>query len=240
MNISFSDFLPVPELQEKFSIDQRVQIPNIFPADLAQTFLDCMVNEVNWEMVYENKKTKKAELITQAKYAAMPANNKQHLHQMLSKEARNEFQYLYHCYPMLDRYLHDKATMPKLLISFLDWLNAPETLDFIRKITGKNQIIKADAQATRYGPLQFLNKHNDIPRGEERVIAYVLNLTPVWNPDWGGFLQFYDSDNNISAGYIPTFNALNLFTVPMDHAVSQIAAFAGGHRYSITGWFRSA
>ena len=240
MNLSFSKNLPRSELAEKFAVDQRLQVPNLFPTDIANELLDCLVSEVNWETVYENKDTKKAELITEAEYNSMAAGDKQKLHQMLSQQARSEFQYLYNCYPMLDRYLQDKTKMPESLMNFLDWLNTPDTLDFFRQITGKPQIIKADAQATRYGPLQFLNKHNDIPRGENRVIAYVLNLTPVWKPNWGGFLQFYDAEDNITAGYIPTFNAINLFTVPMEHAVSQVVSFAGGYRYSITGWFRSA
>ena len=52
-------------------------------------------------------------------------------------------------------------------------------------------------------------------------------------PEWGGVLQFYD---HIEQGYLPTFNALNLFSVPRRHSVAQIAMF-GGMRCAISGWF---
>ena len=64
----------------------------------------------------------------------------------------------------------------------------------------------------------------------------MLNLTPMWRPEWGGVLQFLDSSGHIEEGYVPTFNALNLFRVPMPHFVSLVAPY-GGLRYSVTGWF---
>ena len=41
-------------------------------------------------------------------------------------------------------------------------------------------------------------------------------------------------DGNVEGGFVPTFNALNMFEVPQDHAVSYVAPFAPGIRYSIT------
>jgi len=49
-----------------------------------------------------------------------------------------------------------------------------------------------------------------------------------------GALQFYDRDDHIEEGYLPTFNALNLFRVPKRHSVTQVTSF-GGLRYSISG-----
>jgi Rps23 Pro-64 3,4-dihydroxylase Tpa1-like proline 4-hydroxylase len=52
-------------------------------------------------------------------------------------------------------------------------------------------------------------------------------------------LNFYDARGHIEEGFVPTFNALNLFRVPAWHSVSQVAIF-GGLRYSVTGWFHAA
>ena len=60
-----------------------------------------------------------------------------------------------------------------------------------------------------------------------------------WRADWGGLLLFQDADGHVSEGYVPKFNALNLFAVPQTHAVSQVASFATASRLSITGWIRS-
>ena len=42
----------------------------------------------------------------------------------------------------------------------------------------------------------FSHKHDDSALGKNRLAGYVLNLTPAWNPNWGGALQFYDSHDN--------------------------------------------
>ena len=95
-----------------------------------------------------------------------------------------------------------------------------------------------DAQATRYRPGDFLTAHDDDVAGKHRLYAYVLNFTPAWRPDWGGLLAFHDADGHVSEAYTPTFNALNIFRVPQQHAVTQVASFAGAQRLSITGWIR--
>ena len=69
--------------------------------------------------------------------------------------------------------------------------------------------------------------------------AYVLNMTPQWRWDWGGALLFSDRPGHVSEGYLPAFNALNIFAVPQPHLVEFVSPFAGAQRYSITGWFRS-
>ena len=67
----------------------------------------------------------------------------------------------------------------------------------------------------------------------------MLNLTPAWRAEWGGVLEFLDADGHVAEGYVPSFNALNLFAVPQLHHVSHIAPFARGPRLSITGWLRT-
>jgi Rps23 Pro-64 3,4-dihydroxylase Tpa1-like proline 4-hydroxylase len=52
-------------------------------------------------------------------------------------------------------------------------------------------------------------------------------------------LAFEGADGHIEEGFAPAFNALNLFAVPMRHAVTQVASFAPRDRLSITGWLRS-
>jgi Rps23 Pro-64 3,4-dihydroxylase Tpa1-like proline 4-hydroxylase len=69
-----------------------------------------------------------------------------------------------------------------------------------------------------------------------RRAAYVFNLTPRWQPDWGGQLQFIGPDGHVAEAWVPRFNALNVFAVPQPHAVSIVAPFAVGARYSVTGW----
>jgi Rps23 Pro-64 3,4-dihydroxylase Tpa1-like proline 4-hydroxylase len=121
----------------------------------------------------------------------------------------------------------------------VEFLNGPEFLNLIREITGIPQIAWADGQATLYRPGDFLTVHDDDARHAKRLVAYVLNLTPVWRSDLGGVLQFIDDAGNIAEGYVPAFNVLNIFRVPAHHAVSAVTPF-GGERYAITGWLHAA
>lgn len=80
--------------------------------------------------------------------------------------------------------------------------------------------------------------HDDIDGPKKRIAAYVLNLTHDWSVEWGGILNFLDEDGHIAEGYVPRFNALNVFDVGVPHFVSYVAPYAQAPRLSITGWLR--
>ena len=81
-----------------------------------------------------------------------------------------------------------------------------------------------------------MRKHTDQTDKENRVAAYVINFTPQWNNDWGGLLHILDDQQNILDILEPQFNSITFFKVPKLHYVSQIANYARGHRYTVTGW----
>jgi SM-20-related protein len=119
------------------------------------------------------------------------------------------------------------------------FLNGPEFLGFARDITGIGEIEFTDAQATVYRNGHFLTAHDDDVAGSKRVVAYVFGFTPVWRPEWGGLLEFVNSSGEAEAGYLPGFNSLKLFHVPMSYCVSVVAPYALAPRHSITGWLRA-
>jgi Rps23 Pro-64 3,4-dihydroxylase Tpa1-like proline 4-hydroxylase len=120
------------------------------------------------------------------------------------------------------------------------FLNGPGFLGFVRNVTGIGAIEFAAAQATRYGSGNFLTAHDDNVAGSNRLVAYVFSFMPIWRPEWGGLLEFLDAAGQIEAGYMPGYNSLKLFSVPMSHHVSMVAPFAPGLRHSITGWLRAS
>ena len=99
----------------------------------------------------------------------------------------------------------------------------------------------ADAQATLYRSGHFLTSHNDDTPGSKRLAAYVLSFTPAWRAEWGGLLEFLDGNGQVETGYLPGFNTLKLFRVPMTHYVSMVAALClrrealFGHRLKPSG-----
>ena len=120
------------------------------------------------------------------------------------------------------------------------FVNGPEFLDFMIRLTGDDRIAFADVMATRYLRGHFATAHEDALPSQRRLYAYVLNLTPQWWADWGGVLMFHDQDGHIAEGYVPRFNALNVFAVPQMHSVSMVSRLAQAPRHSITGWLHAA
>lgn len=155
-----------------------------------------------------------------------------------SAAAGGRFAFLYGQYPLVEAYVQQWHPGHPLY-QLLEEINAPPSLEFARAVSGHADIIKADAQATLYAGGHFLTDHDDLVEVEGRRLAYVLSLAKDWKPDWGGYLNFMDIKGNVVAGFMPRFNTLNLFLVPMRHNVGHVPPFAPMGRYAITGWYRN-
>ena len=149
--------------------------------------------------------------------------------------ARHGFQFLYDSVITSDDAAARKAR-GLLLDRVIDAFNHPTSLAAFRAITGVAEIRRVNGQASRYLPGHFLTSHDDGIDGQDRVAAYVLNLTRDWREDWGGMLQFHTASGDIALSLKPRFNAMNLFRVPQMHSVSYVAPFAAVPRYAIIGW----
>ncbi|MFN3816716.1 2OG-Fe(II) oxygenase [Brevundimonas sp.] len=171
-------------------------------------------------------------------FESQPADEQARLIAMVHEGARDGFQYVY------DRIrigygVSTGEAMPEALAALYTLFNNDLWLDFARTLTGDDRIARVDAMATRFGPGQFLNGHNDQHEQAGRLYAYVLNLCPRWRAEWGGLLLFKDDRGEVVEAFTPGFNVLNVFRVPQTHAVSMVTPFAGAPRLSITGWWRS-
>ncbi len=156
----------------------------------------------------------------------------------LREQATDTFQYVFDLIRVSMDAEAGRPVDPTLMAAYR-FVNSEPFLDFVRDLTGDSSAAYADMTATRYGPGHYLTVHDDAAPDQNRLFAYVLNLSPGWRPDWGGVLMFLDEDDHVAEGYSPTFNAINLFRVPQPHAVSVIAPYARGVRTSLTGWICS-
>ena len=122
----------------------------------------------------------------------------------------------------------------------LDAALAAEFLDESGKPRAAGTVVTNPDLALTLGKVR-LEADKGFYKGEiaNRLAAYVLSLTPRWRAEWGGLLEFIGADGHIAAGYVPNFNSLRLFRVPINHHVSCVAPFAMAGRYSITGWLRA-
>jgi Rps23 Pro-64 3,4-dihydroxylase Tpa1-like proline 4-hydroxylase len=233
----FSSGLDLEAAAQGFQASGRVRILDVLEHGCAEALHACLSKDVPWRLAYN--RGDQALLLDPAVARGMDATQQQQLNQEIVLGARKGFQYAYYSYPMVTAYLNRDE--PDLLLHrLLEWLVSPAVLETVRRVTGIESLRKCDGQATCYLPGHFLTQHDDAGTGTEgRRVAYVLNLTRDWRPDWGGLLHFLSPDGSqVQDAWVPRYNSLALFRVPVLHAVSYVSPFAQRARFAITGWFR--
>ena len=215
----------------------RIHIPAFLPSPTAHDVYETLRDRTPWNRTLNGSGGKTWDLPV-AEFEALPPEQRNGLADAAYADARHGFQYLFDNYRLSNAVETGEAVDP-VLLALYRFFNGPDFLGFVRALTGDPAAVYVDAQATRYLPGHFLTAHDDSAEDKHRLYAYVLNLTPRWRADWGGLLLFLDDDGHVAEGYTPAFNALNIFRVPQQHAVSLVAPFAETGRFSVTGWIRS-
>ena len=234
--IRINPALEASVLAADFARRGRLQVRDFFVAEDAEGIHDMLDRQTPWWLVYNVGG--RVEELPPERLARMTQGEFNQILLGVQERARTQFQFLYQTYPLVPTYFAPNAA--KLPIhGVYEFLNSAPALDFFRTLTGHPDIRWADGQATLYRSGNFLKSHSDQHPRDRRVAAFVLNFTKLWERDWGGYLQFFDDAHDVEQGYRPIFNALNIFTVPMDHNVGVVSPFAYGMRYSVTGWLRS-
>ena len=218
-------------LARQFQAHGRLQIVNFLSRDSAGRLLQDLAGSSAWRLTVNRGEEVRDFDIDEL--AAWPPERRKLLDTAVESGGRFGFQFRYDV-------IRVSEAAPPLLGKFAEFLSSPEMVDFMRRLTGTDDIAFADAHASRYRPGHFLSTHDDAVDSMGRRAAYVLNLTEQWRPDWGGLLQFYDRMGNVSRAFTPGFNILNVFRVPQAHSVSWVTPLAAHPRYAVTGWLRAA
>jgi SM-20-related protein len=222
-------------LATDYAEKRRIQIRGLL-ADVSAHKVHADLHELPWAMAY-NDGARVIQLSAE-NLAQLSKSDAAEMMAGIRLRARTDYQFLYSFFPILTAYFSPEA--PRLpIFDFYEFLNSAPVLQLIRSVTGLPGIKWADGQATWYKPGHFLKAHTDEQRSEGRLAAYVMNLSPIWDRDWGGFLQFFDGNDNIEVAFKPAFNTLNLFTIPQLHSVSMVSTYVKAERLAVTGWFRS-
>ncbi|HBK55960.1 MAG TPA: hypothetical protein DDZ76_06720 [Xanthomonadales bacterium] len=235
MTFALNPALDLGAAAAEFARLGRVQIRDVLSDDGARRLAECMQREVPWSFTYYDDNG--AAVIEHANLSRLSGQEMSDLQRRVFSHASGKFGYAYGLYHM------DPAARPTtvpcpVLHEFFDFLAGDAMLGLIRTVLDDPTPIAVDAQATQFGPGNFLSYHNDLMPRANRRCAYVFNLTEGWRPDWGGYLHFFDALGNQPGAFMPTFNALNLFRVPQPHAVGYVPPFARGIRRAVSGWYR--
>ncbi len=222
--------LDLDTLAAAFRNKPRLVIPNILVPEAAE-ILHRSMGGIPWDLTFIEGGPRR---FTQAQMAAMPEPDRRRMMQALLGEARDRFQFLYNSFPMISAYREGRAP-DHPLHAMVEVINGP-LMELVKRITGDDRAVRADAQATLYAPGHFLTRHTDA-EDSARLYAYVMGFTKAWRAEWGAQLQFLDRNGGVEESFVPTFNTLTLFRVPQLHHVSHVPIFAPVGRYTITGWF---
>jgi SM-20-related protein len=214
-----------------------VQIPDIFEPDLANEISTMLEKSLPWGLAFQGVNGPQAYNRQQLR-AADQQQIRSDLKAMLERTGQG-YGFMYLSYPMITAYLQ-QWDPGHPIHQLTEFLNSPEFVQIGARLTGRSDVIKADAQATLYRPGDFIGLHNDIgSEASDRVAAYTLGFTRKWRSDWGGQLLFHDAGGDVGSGFAPRWNTLTVFKVPRLHSVAPVAAYAQDPRISIVGWFRN-
>ncbi len=216
----------------------RLQVRDVLTDESALAVRRTLAEETPWGLAWQAGSAASANLIRADELRGLDDEEQASIAARAAGTDGQDYAFAYYSYPLVTAYLERwRPGSPQERL--LEELNSPQLLDFMRAITGIDEIVKMDGQATLYGPGHFLWPHSDAESERGRRVAYVLNLTlGEWKPQWGGYLNFFDGDWEIEQAFRPRFNCLNLFRVPQWHSVSEVAASAPLARYAVTGWAR--
>lgn len=232
--LALNPSLDPDELALRYRQAGRIQIRDFLAEDGAGAMLTAL-EDLPWGLAY-NEETRVVQLHADA-VARLDNREAAEIMAGIRERARNQYQFLYSFYPILTAYF-SPAVERRSIFDLFEFINSEPVLSLIREVTGLKHINWADGQATWFKAGHFLKAHTDEAPTEGRLAAYVMNFSPEWDRDWGGFLQFFDRDGDVEHAIKPTYNALNIFTIPALHSVSMVSTYVTAKRLAVTGWFR--
>jgi SM-20-related protein len=234
-SFSLNPKLDREQLAAAFLENRRLQIADFLRTGQAEVLRKALLARQDWALILNT--SDRVFDIPRAAFDQLSPDQQAELNRLAIEAARDGFHYRYEAIRVPDE---EAGRDGDLLSDFVRFMASEQTADFFRTITGIRDIAFADGQATAYSTGHFLTAHTDDVEGKQRRAAYVLGLSPVWRPEWGGLLMFHNANGDIEEAFTPRMGALRLFEVPVRHSVSYVNPIAPEPRLSVTGWLRGA
>ena len=233
IKIEINPDLDPEKLNKIYQKTGRLQIHNFFTDETAQYLLKLLLENTTWNLAYNNGDNYYESALKD--FTDLELKKKNNFMKQIFLNASSKFQYVFIQYYISQAIkLGEEKGHP--LHQFELFVNSKEYLNFMKTLTGDSNIKSADSYASIYDKEHFLTEHDDNHKTHDRVAACVFSLTKYWNKNWGGHLAFFDDKGNIKEAFIPTFNTLNILSIPQQHAVQQVTSFAQEKRYSLLSW----
>ena len=224
---SFFNFEDIMNYKSIFEKNKKVQIKDILANQVAEILFKQAVNEKNWVLATGHDATKYEKRISKQ----FEKVNAIQIKKIQDKFKNDHFSYIF------------SRSMNNIQPSFLEYtlrknMASEEFIHYLNEITNLKLTKLNTLFLSKYKGGNFLSPHSDNGNGK---LAFVLNLTKNWKPQYGGILHFMnDTKTEIVESFTPLFNNLMLFEVPeggIPHFVSHVVPYVKQERYSITGWY---
>jgi Rps23 Pro-64 3,4-dihydroxylase Tpa1-like proline 4-hydroxylase len=216
-------------LKENFDKNKRVKIDNFFSNDFLELLYKEIINEKRWILStgIDKNRFEKVDNNQTKKINSLQIKNVQ------KAFSNNSFSYVFY------KSMNNTKTMSFLEYKVRKYLNSFEFINKLNEITNLNLSSLNTLFLSKYISGNFLSPHSDKGNGK---LAFTIQLTKNWKPQYGGNLHFLNEERNqIIETIVPDFNTLFLFYVPEEngipHFVSHIVPNITINRYAITGWF---
>lgn len=226
MSFSINPDINLKQIAEDFANKGRVRVRDFLSGEQAHALADCLARETAYQHAFVLDGNFGSASDEQLR--SLSDSDRQALFQRVLDQASQGVGFWY------GRCAVTSDGSP--LDAFQRWLSEKATLAFFADITSAGSFHGASVQATRFNPGDFLTRHSDELTAEGRRVAFVINLSKDWHPDWGGLLQFFESDGLPTDAWNPDFNSLALFDVSQVHSVTCVAPFAPLPRLAVSGW----
>jgi Rps23 Pro-64 3,4-dihydroxylase Tpa1-like proline 4-hydroxylase len=216
----------------------RVVIREVFDQEQADRIHQCLGEKVPWRLAYRDMRVSGAnqqQQLTQEQFAALGPERAAALRAMVFSQARDHYQYLYQHFNIGGGQKTGEASGMELYELF-DYLRSAPFMKFVHELTGDAEINDVYAHATLYTAGNFLKIHQDVTNTDDRRFAYVFGFTRDWQADMGGLTHFLDDNGNVVETFVPGYNTLTIFSVPVSHLVSQVSPWVRQRRLAVTGW----
>jgi SM-20-related protein len=225
----------------EFQRKRRLRFPDFLDPRGALAVYKYLACEVDWNIFLASHG--KLLTATVGSGAAPPADFQKTLQQRAYDGASYGLAFLYEADRLFPEDVPAKAAGEPMraggvLVALSDYLNSGPFLALVKQLTGTRYIHRVDIQATRYRPGYFSTYQTLPPTtkdGEIVSVAFTLTLTPEWVPEWGGLLQFWSPGPSVIEAYSPSFNTLDLYSLPQGHWIAPVSAFAASDRLAIVG-----
>lgn len=216
--------------QNEFNGKKKLSIPHFLQLEFAELLYSHVIHEKNWTLATGIDATKYEK-------ASIPSNEKINISQI--KNVNNAFSNDHFSYIFYRSMNNNPKNMSYIEFLVRKTFSSQEFIERLNKITNLNLTQLTTLFLSKYKAGSFLSPHSDKGNGR---LAFVLNLTKNWKPQYGGILHFMnDARTEITDSFVPQFNQFVIFYVPeqkgISHFVSSVVQNVKYSRYSITGWF---